>query len=78
MRALLNARIISVLRLKGIDNIFTRKAFDLILTGFTVDKAPADNNVTLPGYGTNTAGFLFKLTAFFQKLLAFFHSLFTC
>ncbi|MBQ6119231.1 MAG: metallophosphoesterase [Clostridia bacterium] len=78
VRALLNARIISVLGLKGIDNIFTRKAFDLILTGFTVDKAPADNNVTLPGYGTNTAGFLFKLTAFFQKLLAFFHSLFTC
>ena len=77
VRALLSARVVALLGLKGIDNIFTRKSFDLILTGLTVDRAPADNDVTLPGYGTDTAGFLYKITAFFQKLLDFLRRLFS-
>ena len=77
VRALLNSRIIALLGLKGIDNVFTRKGLDLLLTGFTVDRAPGDNNVTLPGCGTDTGAFVFKLTAFFQKLLAFLRGLFT-
>ena len=77
VRALLSAKVVALLGLKKIDNIFTRKAFDLILTGLTVDKAPADNDVTLPGYGINTGSFLYKLTAFFQKLAAFFRILFS-
>ena len=38
---------IAALGLKGVDNVFTRSALDMILTGFTVDKAPADNDVTI-------------------------------
>ena len=77
VRALLNSRVIAVLGLKGIDNIFTRKAFDVILIGLTMDRAPADNDVTLPGYGTDTAGFLFRLTALFLRIADFFRLLFS-
>ena len=77
VRALLNAKVIAVLGLKGIDNIFTRKSFDLILTGLTVDKAPADNDVTLPGYGADTGSLFYKITAFFRKLLDFLRMLFS-
>ncbi|MBQ6019819.1 MAG: metallophosphoesterase [Clostridia bacterium] len=69
VRALLNSRVIAVLGLKGIDNIFTRKAFDLILTGLTVDRAPADNDVTLPGYDADTGSFLYRAGDLFRKLL---------
>ena len=68
VRALLNARIVALLGLKGVNNIFTRKALDVILTGLMVDKAPADNDVTLPGYGVNTASLFYRLSVFFKKL----------
>lgn len=76
VRALLNARVIAFLGLKGIDNIFTRKAFDLILVGLTVDRTPADNDATLPGYEADTSGVLFRLTEFFGKIAVFFRLLF--
>ena len=77
VRALLSSKVISLLGLKGIDNIFTRKSLDLILKGLMVDKAPADNDVTLPGYDVKTDSFSYKISAFFQKLLDFLCSLFT-
>ena len=77
VKALLNAKIIALLGLKGVDNVFTRKSLDLILTGLTVDRSPADNDVTLPGYGTDTGSILYKLTAFFQKLMDFLRKLFS-
>ena len=76
VRTLLSAKIVARLGLKGIDNIFSRKAFDLILTGLMVDKAPADNDVTLPGYGVDTGAFAYRVTAFFQSLQDFFRLLF--
>ena len=75
VQALLTNRICANLGLLGVDNLFTRKALDFILTGVFVDKAPADNNVTLPGYETNAA--LHRLTAFFLKLAEFFRKLFS-
>ena len=77
VRALLSSKIIARLGLKGVNNLFTRKAFDLILTGLMVDKAPGDNDVTLPGYGVNTAGFAYRLSAFWQKTLDFLRTLFS-
>ncbi len=76
VRALLSAKIVALLGLKGIDNVFTRKALDLILTGFTVDRAPADNDVTLPGYGVKTGSPLYRIKMFFQRLLDFLRKLF--
>lgn len=51
------------------------------LTKFTVDEAPADNNITLPGYGSNTVkeeekSLLDKIKDFFKMIFDFFHSLF--
>ncbi len=77
VRALLNSKLIALLGLKGVDNIFTRKSLDLILTGFTVDRSPADNNVTLPGYGKDTGSFVYRLTDFFRRLADFLRRLFT-
>ena len=76
VRALLSAKISALFGLKGIDNVFTRKALDLILTGLTVDKAPGDNDVTLQGYGKDTGSFSFRIKAFFQKLWDFLKKLF--
>ncbi len=77
VRALLSSKIISLLGLKGIDNIMSRKTFDLILTGFVVDRSPADNDVTLPGYGENTAGLFYKITDFIRRLMDFIRKLFS-
>ena len=77
VRALLSSKLIARLGLKGVDNIFSRKTLDLILTGLMVDKAPADNDLALPGYSVNTGSFAYRITAFFQKLLDFFRALFT-
>ncbi|MCR5041635.1 MAG: metallophosphoesterase [Clostridia bacterium] len=66
VRTVLSSRVIAVLGLKGIDNIFTRSALDVILTGLFIDKAPADNNVTLPGYGAG--GVTGALTILWMKL----------
>ncbi len=50
-----------------------------VFTGFTVDGSPADNNVTLPGYGKTTVssedGFLSKIKSFFQKIAEFFKNM---
>ncbi len=52
-----------------------------ILTEFSVDKAPADNNVSLPGYEAdasddgNEESILDKIKAFFKKIFDFFHSI---
>ena len=73
VRALLSAKIIARLGLKGVNNIFTRKALDLILTGLMVDKGPTDNDVTLPGYGAITSGFLYGIYVVFQKILQLLH-----
>jgi hypothetical protein len=77
VRALLNAKIIALLGLKGVNNIFTRRAFDVVLTGLMVDKAPADNDITLPGYGVNTASLFYKISVFFKKLFSDHHMLLT-
>ncbi len=49
-----------------------------VLTKFSVDEAPADNNVTLPGYGTDKeeVNFLQMIIDFFTKMINFFMSLF--
>lgn len=49
-----------------------------VLTKFSVDEAPADNNVTLPGYGTKKeeVNFLQMVIDFFTKMINFFMSLF--
>ena len=76
VRAMLSARVVAVLGLKGIDNVFTRKALDLILVGLTADRGPADNDTTLPGYKTDTAGVVYRLTAFCARIAAFLRLLF--
>ena len=76
VRAMLGTRVAALLGLKAVDNVFTRKTLDLVLTGFTVDKAPADNDVTLPGYGTDTGSALYRVTAFFQRLSQLMRRLF--
>ena len=49
-----------------------------MLTKFSVDEAPADNNVTLPGYGESKEGFDFlqEIINFFKGILDFFRSIF--
>ena len=52
-----------------------------VITKFTVDEAPADNNAVLPGYGTEEAGltlgsFLSMIKSFFKGFIDFFRTLF--
>ncbi len=49
-----------------------------VFTKFSVDEAPADNNATLPGYGTTNeeVNFFQKLCDFFNKIIDFFRTLF--
>lgn len=49
-----------------------------VLGEFGVDSAPADNNVTLPGYESSedAESFLDKIRTFFKKIFDFFHMLF--
>lgn len=54
-----------------------RAALDRLLVGFFVDKAPADNDVTLPGYTANQGtGFLARLRDFFRRFPDFFRGFF--
>lgn len=77
VQTLLSSKIIARLGLKGIDNVFTRAALDRLLVGFFVDKAPADNDLTLPGYTANQGtGFLARLRNFFRRFLDFFRGFF--
>ena len=51
-----------------------------VITQFSVDEAPGDNNVTLPGYEASAAedsgDFLSMIRDFFKKIFDFFHMLF--
>ena len=52
-----------------------------VLSEFSVDTAPGDNNVTLPGYeksaeNTDEESLLDKIKAFFKKIFDFFHTIF--
>lgn len=49
-----------------------------VMTEFTVDKTPADNNVALPGYGKTTVeseSFMDKIKSFFEEIANFFKSI---
>lgn len=65
---------------QGVDLLMTGVLMPLI-TEFTVDDAPADNNVTLPGYGKTAVkedtSFFAQIKNFFAKILDFFRSIMT-
>ncbi len=68
-------------RFEGIEILITTALLPVI-TEFTVDNAPADNNVTLPGYGElieteKELSFWEQLVAFFKKIFDFVRTLFT-
>jgi uncharacterized protein YpuA (DUF1002 family) len=67
----------SVDKFRGAELFVTSVALP-VLGEFGVDNAPADNNVTLPGYGNNkeAESFLDKIRSFFKKIFDFFHMLF--
>lgn len=71
VQKLLTKKLSATFGLNGINNIFTRKALDIILTGFFVDKAPGDNNVTLTGYEIRTDTITYKIFTFIEKLFDF-------
>lgn len=64
---------------KGSEMFVTAVLLPLV-TQFSVDEAPADNNVTLPGYGApkseDSGDFLTMIKDFFKKIFDFFHMLF--
>lgn len=65
-------------RFKG-SEMFVTAILVPVLTQFSVDEAPADNNVTLPGYSTtaeDSGDLLTKIRSFFKKIFDFFHMLF--
>ena len=65
-------------KFKGNEVLLT-SALMPILTKFSVDTAPADNNVTLPGYESKAAeseDLLTMIKNFFKKIFDFFHSIF--
>ncbi len=52
-----------------------------VITKFSVDEAPADNNATLPGYGTQDSGFSLStiidfIRGFFKGFIDFFKTIF--
>ncbi len=64
-------------KFRGAELFVTSVAVPL-LAKFGKDEAPADNNVTLPGYGNEESAesFLDMIRAFFKKIFDFFHMLF--
>ena len=76
VKAVLSSKVVALLGLKGINNVFTRAALDKILTGIFVDKAPGDNDVTLPGYEKGADSLWQKLAVFFAKIVDFFRGFF--
>ena len=72
IQTLLSSKILAWLGLKSVDNLFTRGALDLILNGLMIDKAPGDNNVTLPGYGKGADSLSRRTADAFQAALDFF------
>ena len=67
-KRILSCKVVSVMGLKLIDNFLTRAALDVLLIGLFVDKAPADNDVTLPGYGVANTGFYYRFSQFLKRL----------
>ena len=65
-------------RVKGIDMVASLVLRPLV-TEFTTDDSPADNNVTLTGYGKVSAfeQFVQKIKSFFDKIAEFFRMLFS-
>ncbi len=68
-------------RFEGIEILITTALLP-VFTEFTVDNAPADNNVTLPGYAQlieteKELSFWDMIVAFFKKLFDFVRTLFT-
>ncbi len=64
-------------KFKGNELLLTTALMPL-LTRFSVDEAPADNNVTLPGYETakEEFNFLQEVIDFFKGIIDFFRSIF--
>ncbi len=64
-------------KFKGNEMLLTT-ALMPVLTQFSVDEAPADNNATLPGYGTDKeeVNILQMIIDFFKKIIDFFRSIF--
>ena len=60
-------------------NLLVSSVLTPLMCEFTVDDAPADNNVTLPGYGktttTSDGGLFSGIMSFFQKIIDFFKSI---
>lgn len=72
VRVALATKIAAQLGLKTIDNALTRTAIDLLLMNLLVDKAPADNDLTIPGYGVKrTASLWNRLTSFLRRVFDF-------
>ena len=74
IQKLLSSRILAWLGLKSVDNLFTRGALDLILNGLMIDKAPGDNNVTLPGYGKNADNPMRRISDIFRAVFDYFRA----
>ena len=72
IQTLLSSKVLAWLGLKSVDNLFTRGALDLILNGLMIDKAPGDNNVTLPGYGKGADSLSRRTADAFHAALDFF------
>ena len=65
-------------KMQGVDMLMTGIVMP-VMTEFTVDKTPADNNVTLPGYGktaVESESFMDKVRKFFNEVAEFFRSVF--
>lgn len=66
--------------IQGVDLLVSSVLIPLLVE-FSVDDAPADNNVTLPGYGKTAVssgnGFFSRIISFFQKIIDFFRSIMT-
>lgn len=64
-------------KFKGCELFVTSVALP-VLAKFGTDEAPADKNVTLPGYGSDepAESFWDKIMNFFKKIFDFFHMLF--
>lgn len=59
--------------------LFVTSAVLPLVAKFSDDEAPADSNVTLPGYSSEAEAeesFLDKIKAFFEKIFNFFHMIF--
>lgn len=64
-------------KVQGVDMLMSGVVMP-VMSRFTVDSAPGDNNVTLPGYGKTSVGsesFIDKIKSFFAEIMDFFKSI---